>query len=129
MSDNRRYTIAVDFDGVLHSYTSGWQGIDVIPDPPVPGAIEWLTDISNVFDVVIFTTRGETRDGQEAVRRWLREWGWGGGRLEVTALKVGALVYVDDRGWRFDGTFPTAAELMRVRPWNKPHVREKRRDR
>lgn len=32
----RRWTVAVDVDGVLHSYTSGWKGADRLPDPPVP---------------------------------------------------------------------------------------------
>lgn len=35
-------TICVDFDGCLHAYTSGWQGAEVVSDPPVPGAIDWL---------------------------------------------------------------------------------------
>ena len=38
-------TIVFDFDGVIHSYTSGWQGISVIPDPVVPeiqAAINYL---------------------------------------------------------------------------------------
>ena len=30
-------TIILDFDGVIHSYTSGWQGADVIGDPPWRG--------------------------------------------------------------------------------------------
>ena len=34
----RNYSIAVDFDGVIHSYTSKWVAADVIPDPPVSGA-------------------------------------------------------------------------------------------
>ena len=37
-----RPILCVDFDGVIHSYTSGWEGIDMIPDPPVEGAIKWL---------------------------------------------------------------------------------------
>lgn len=32
--------VIIDFDGVLHSYTSGRKGADVIPDPPTPGAKE-----------------------------------------------------------------------------------------
>jgi hypothetical protein len=33
----RKPILCLDFDGVLHSYTSGWKGAAVIPDPPVPG--------------------------------------------------------------------------------------------
>jgi hypothetical protein len=37
-----KLTICVDFDGVLHSYASGWKGAGVVADGPVDGAIEWL---------------------------------------------------------------------------------------
>lgn len=116
-----RYTIAVDFDGVIHSYTTPWQAANICPDPPVPGAIGWLNKMVAEFDVVIHTTRGDLPGGNEAVLAYLRDNGYTGPDLLVTSKKVPALVYVDDRGWRFDGTnFPTALQVHRARPWNKP---------
>ena len=38
-------TVVFDFDGVVHGYTSGWQGEDTIPDPPVPGIKEAIEEI------------------------------------------------------------------------------------
>ena len=51
MSDEhlaKKFTVAVDFDGVIHSYTTLWFTASVIPDPPVPGAIEWLCGSTSV---------------------------------------------------------------------------------
>ena len=50
-------TLVLDFDGVIHSYTSGWKGADVIPDPPVDGAIAFMLGALLHFDVVIFSSR------------------------------------------------------------------------
>lgn len=118
--DGERYRVAVDFDGVLHSYLSPWVDAETIPDPPVPGAIEWLREIAAHFSVVIFTTRGKTPEGQRAVRHWLHENGleWGVNAV-VTAEKPAALVYLDDRALRFEGRFPTKDEIHAARPWNK----------
>lgn len=116
----KRYTVAVDFDGVLHSYTTPWSGADSCPDPPVPGAIEWLNSIAAKFEVVVLTTRGDQEGGNTAVRAWLREHGYTGPDLRVTSQKVPALVYIDDRAYRFEGdNFPTADEVHRLIPWTK----------
>lgn len=118
-----RYTVAVDFDGVIHSYSSPWVSPEVIPDPPVEGAIEWLNGIIDHFDMVIFTTRGRTAEGRGAVRRWLEENGAKGAILAslVTSDKQPALIYLDDRAYRFEGpgTFPTKEQIHAARPWNK----------
>lgn len=128
---NKKYTVAVDFDGVLHSYTSPWAGASVIPDPPVAGAIEWLSRLIQDFEVVVFSTRAKWWFGRRAMRRWLKTqagnlWyesmGYRGLEdVAFSATKGAALVYVDDRAWRFDGQhFPSAQEIHAARPWNKP---------
>lgn len=126
MSD-KRYTVAVDFDGVLHAYTTRWINPHTIPDPPVPGAIEWLGRTLQKFEVVIYSTRCRTWRGRRALRRWLREQAeglWydspdarGIEDVRLSFEKPPALVYIDDRAWRFEGTFPTADEIHRAKPW------------
>lgn len=32
-SSVRKPILAVDFDGTLHAYTSGWKGADIVSDP------------------------------------------------------------------------------------------------
>lgn len=112
----RRYAVSSDFDGVLHSYTTPWQGAEVIPDPPIEGAIDWLHEVAAEYDVVILTTRARHPGGAEAVEAYLREHGYTGD-LVVTAEKLPALMYVDDRGWRFRGRFPTLKQIRYMKPW------------
>ena len=124
-----KYTIAVDFDGVIHRYDSPWINAHTIPDEPVEGAISWLWQMLQKFDVVIFSTRAKTWRGRRAMRQWLRQhagYSWhetmGSRGLEditYAAVKPPALVYIDDRAWRFEGTFPSANEIHESRPWNK----------
>lgn len=117
-AERRRYTICVDFDGVLHSYTSPWVAPDVIPDPPVPGAVEWLNEIQADYTVVVFTTRGETPEGRAAVLEYLALHGADVDEVTVTAgPKPPALLYIDDRAWRFHGRFPSAKTIRYARPW------------
>lgn len=66
-------TLCLDFDGVIHSYESGWQGPRVIPDPPVPGALEFITKSLDDFQVAIFSSRSGYWFGRRAMKRWLYE--------------------------------------------------------
>lgn len=127
---NERYTIAVDFDGVIHRYDSPWVNAYTIPDLPVDGAISWLWHIIQRFDIVIFSTRCKTWRGRMAVRKWLRKHAgnlysespgyFGIESVKLSHAKPPALVYLDDRALRFEGDFPSAKDIHRLRPWNKP---------
>lgn len=112
------YSVYVDFDGVIHSYTSGWVSAAIIPDPPVEGAIEWLNEMVKHFHVAIFTTRATNSDARRAIQNWLEVHGFKGD-VTITATKGPALVYIDDRGWRFEGRFPSKQEIHLARPWWK----------
>ncbi len=115
--------LCVDFDGVIHSYASGWQGAENLPDPPVPGAIEWLDTIIEDFDVAVCSTRAATDEGREAIREYLLRHGLSEAVVSAIRIEAGkppALLYIDDRGWRFTGdNFPTADEIHKARPWWK----------
>jgi hypothetical protein len=124
----QRYSIAVDLDGVLHSYVSGWVAADALPDPPVPGAIEWLNEVAIEYDVIILTTRARYPEAIPAIEQWLREHGFTG-ECVVTCEKGPALLYLDDRAWRFRGKFPNLKTIRYAKPWRvgdpeKPTVRD-----
>lgn len=64
-------SICLDFDGVLHSYTSGWKGATVIPDLPVPGALQFLITAISSFDVYIYSSRSHKFGGRTAMKKWI----------------------------------------------------------
>ena len=114
-----KQTVVFDFDGVIHSYTSGWQGTDAIPDPPVPGIKEAIDEIRAAgYEVVVVSTRCADTKGQGAVRAWLLDHG-----IEVDAVKMEkppAIVYIDDRAICFDGKPETLlGRIQAFKPWNK----------
>lgn len=66
----RKPILCLDFDGVCHSYTSGWKGADVIPDPPVTGMWEFLLEANRHFEINIFSSRSGQEGGIVAMRNW-----------------------------------------------------------
>jgi len=122
--------LCLDFDGVIHSHTSGWKGADVIPDPPVPGAIPFLREAVKHFEVAIFSSRSGQFGGRTAMREWLGYWAleqresdhedlaWLG-LIDWPVNKPAALVTIDDRALTFTGTWPAIDELRSFKPWNK----------
>jgi hypothetical protein len=138
----RKSTICVDFDGVIHSYSSGWQGAKVIPDPPVPGAMEWLSRMANdvLFEICIYSSRSKEPGAIEAMHGWLKHWlavyaverapnftafdglDWADSvlsKISFPTQKPAANMTIDDRAFCFTGHFPTAEWLLDFKPWNK----------
>ena len=119
-------TILVDFDGVIHSYTSGWKGIDQIPDEPVEGALEWLRELvdTDKFIVCIYSSRSKEAAGRIAMAEWIAHW-QGIKELPLTEYwmpetKPAAFLTLDDRCIQFrgPGTFPQLEEILAFKPWN-----------
>jgi hypothetical protein len=110
-------TVVFDFDGVVHSYKSGWKGARHIPDPPIDGIKEAIDGIRAAgYEVVIVSTRCAEIGGQTAIEGWLDMWD-----INVDYVckkKPPAIVYIDDRAICFDGDSKTLlSKIQEFRPW------------
>src|SRR5215468_641319 len=132
--------LCLDFDGVIHSYVSGWQGADVIPDPPVEGALDFLEEAHAAFQVYIYSARSHQIGGIQAMQVWLiqayetrhtakydeptddirdsiRQFVCD--RLKWPTFKPSAFVTLDDRVIRFEGpkSWPAIPDLLAFQTW------------
>ena len=118
------YNICIDFDGVLHSYTSPWAGADRVLDPPVDGAIEWLRELiaAEKFRPMIYSSRSDQEGGVKAMKLWLMDNGLTLEeleQLEFPTTKPSPFLTIDDRAVCFEGEFPSLQAMSDFKPWNK----------
>lgn len=140
--------LCLDFDGVIHSYSSGWKGPRNIPDPPVLGALSFLEMAREVFDLAIYSSRSRYFGGRWAMKRWLKkylvDYYWDKypnlcgfaepmgeddcylrmandllRSIKFPTKKPAAFLQIDDRAICFTGTFPDLESIMKFKPWNK----------
>lgn len=96
--------VLVDFDGVIHQYSKGWDDGSIY-DPPISGAQEALIQIeAEGYEVVIFSTR----DAEQIVP-YLAEHGFKPYR--VTNIKEPAICQIDDRAIHFVDWHSALCEL------------------
>lgn len=139
--------LCVDFDGVIHKYVSGWQGIDVISDPPVDGAFDFLKAALEFFEISIYSSRSKEKLGRDAMMMWFIEKGWteeivtsadiamkyplrdriGKGisrpeHLKFPGTKPSAFLTIDDRCRLFKGEFPKPEDLLNFQTWTQRPV-------
>lgn len=119
--DRMARTLAIDFDGVLHPYTEGWVGPVPAPEPPMPGAEDFLRQATeNGYRLVVFSTRCDTPQGLAGTKAWLAEHGLDSFIEEVSCQKPAAIAYIDDRAVSFRGDWDLWAEIERLRE-ARPH--------
>lgn len=132
--------LCVDFDGVVHLYTSPWTNAATISDGPVPGALRWLWRATEWFDVKIYSSRSKDFEGIKAMLAWMiehsrAEFGEGHPMSDVTSdgvngprypidfchEKPAAFLTIDDRALPFEGDWSDfePADLLHFKPWNK----------
>lgn len=126
--------VAVDFDGVLHSYERGWADGSIYGDWK-PGAVTALSQLMHRHAVFIHTTRParqvarwiEQKSGYafECTTRvprtgWLRRPGFWNeqGTLLITNRKLAAIAYIDDRAVRFED-WPQSLRAIGIEPLEK----------
>lgn len=138
LQSGRLPTLCLDFDGVIHSYTSGWVEMDFIPDPPVPGAFEFMYEATRKFNVVIFSSRSKEVRGIRAMATYIAYWAereldneapLHRANAVINAIcynkdafpttKPSAFLTIDDRAWNFTGVWPTIEMMLAFKPWNK----------
>lgn len=111
--------IVLDFDGVLHSYISGWQGVDEIPDEPVIGSQTFLQEALQHFRVAIFSQRSKETIGRAAMKSWFIKHMGEEIAMQLTfpEQKPICLVTIDDRVIVFTGSWPSMDRLINFKSW------------
>ena len=118
--------LCLDFDGVIHSYTSGWKGATEIVDPIVPGTIAFLfSAIAEGFTIAIYSSRSGQEGGIQAMQDYifkhcdLEEEEYLSANIVWPTEKPPAMITLDDRAITFTGKWPDPRDLMEFKPWNK----------
>jgi hypothetical protein len=102
--------VLVDFDGVIHRYSKGWQDGSIY-DPPIEGAFAALEKLMDAgYEIVIFSTRDSTQ-----IRLWLDDRKWPTTdypQVIITNEKLPAIAMIDDRAIHFIDWDSATAELQ-----------------
>jgi hypothetical protein len=127
--ESERKLIAVDFDGVIHEWVEGSYKGDAtdLCNPPVNGAISWLSSMVNDgrFFITIYSSRSKILGFEDALRKWLADWGMDQeviNKISISVTKPFAFVYIDDRqpftGLLQQFSFSTIPGVPHHSPWH-----------
>ena len=99
--------ISIDFDGVIHDWNKGWHDGTCYGEP-IEGALEAVKLLSEKYRIIIFTAKCKPdrplvngKTGKQLVLEWLKKYDLLDYISEVTHEKPRAMIYIDDKGYRF----------------------------
>jgi hypothetical protein len=111
--------LCLDFDGVIHRYSKGWQDGEIY-DPPVEGFKEWAEQACDYFRLVVYSSRSKQLDGIDDMREWMEKYDIPTAWFEFAAEKPAAFLTIDDRALTFTGDWGDYPMkwLQNFKPWN-----------
>ena len=99
--------LAIDFDGVIHTFDKGWHD-GTCYGAPIEGALEAIKTLSYKYNLIVFTAKVrpdrplvDGKTGQELVEEWLEKYNIRKYIDEITYEKPRAQYYIDDKAIRF----------------------------
>jgi hypothetical protein len=108
VSKDQALNLGIDFDGVIHDDSKGFHD-GTIYGEPIPGALDALKTLSKHFRIIIFTAKAKPdrplingMSGSDLVEEWLLKYDVLKHVAEITSEKPRALLYIDDKGYRFE---------------------------
>ncbi len=112
--------LCFDFDGVIHSYTSGWQGVNVANDLPVKGIKETIDNlIDKGYEIIIYSSRCSNPNGRCCIADYCCKYNIN--YNDITATKPAAYLTIDDRCINFNGnTYGLIDKIEKFRSWTQP---------
>ena len=106
---DKQRTLAIDFDGVIHEYSQGFQGLENAYDIPKIGVYEAFKKFTDDgFIIKIMSSRPA-----HVIKKWLADHNLDQYVDEVSNQKFPATLYVDDRGYFFQNWKQCLQELYK----------------
>jgi ribonucleotide monophosphatase NagD (HAD superfamily) len=106
--EKSKKVIALDFDGVIHDDSKGFHD-GTIYGLPIDGTESALIELSKNYKLIIFTCKANPKrplvnekTGVKLIWEWLEKWNFRQYISDVVWGKPNALIYIDDKGFRFN---------------------------
>lgn len=109
--------IAIDFDGVIHNDSLGYHD-GTIYGEPLTDSIESIKELSKEYTLKIYSCKSNPnrplvngKSGTELIWEWLEKYGIKDCITDVVWGKPNAIVYIDDKGYKFENWNDTIQTL------------------